>query len=162
MGVSSGWSRLWVWLRMRALRNIDHKWAWFHLSSALANSIDIAACSTGLSLFLPVYHWSKCGLEGKKVGRPWPLRFLRYCNYTYVSSWKWGPLLTMFVACSGGLRLAIGTTPTFSNAKIIIVEMSKENTVNNNFKWNLCPSMPHLLRSSWTQPSWNHSLQMLQ
>jgi hypothetical protein len=58
------------------------KWAWFHLLSALANSIDIAACSTGFSLFLPVYHWSKCGLEGKKVGRPWPprpLRFLRHC-----------------------------------------------------------------------------------
>jgi hypothetical protein len=53
---------------MRAVRNIDHKWAWFHLPSALANSIDIAACSTGLSLFLPVYHWSKCGIEGKKSG----------------------------------------------------------------------------------------------
>jgi hypothetical protein len=61
-----------VWLRMRTLRNMDHKWAWFHLPSKLANSIDIAACSIGLSLFLPVYHWSKCGLEGKKkVGQPW-------------------------------------------------------------------------------------------
>jgi hypothetical protein len=34
-------------------------------SSLLANSIDIAACSIGFCLFLPVYQ-IKCGLKGKK------------------------------------------------------------------------------------------------
>jgi hypothetical protein len=80
-----GGAYLWVWLRMRALHNnIDHGWARFHLPSAsasysaLASSIDIAACSTDFCLFLPVYHWSKCGLEDKKSGRS--LRFLRNCK----------------------------------------------------------------------------------